>query len=209
MTALKLKIQITCGAEIAMGPGKADLLDAIAREGSISGAGRLLGMSYRRAWQLVDVMNRCWNEPLVITSRQRARRRRARHPVRNRRAGALPRVAGQGGHRRARPRFRRAFRRTAQRAQSHSEGLKRAAAGLVRHGKVGAGGEGGSDSAPRKATSTAMSADVTGRRWRRMTSSIVPALPSCHHGPVSSTLRSDGVRNRARSSARPVASNSP
>jgi molybdate transport system regulatory protein len=68
MTALKLKIQITCGAEIAMGPGKADLLDAIAREGSISGAGRLLGMSYRRAWQLVDVMNRCWNEPLVITS---------------------------------------------------------------------------------------------------------------------------------------------
>lgn len=68
MTALKLKIQITCGAEIAMGPGKADLLDAIAREGSISGAGRRLGMSYRRAWQLVDVMNRCWNEPLVVTS---------------------------------------------------------------------------------------------------------------------------------------------
>lgn len=68
MTVLKLKIQITCGAEIAMGPGKADLLDAIAREGSISGAGRLLGMSYRRAWQLVDVMNRCWNEPLVVTS---------------------------------------------------------------------------------------------------------------------------------------------
>ena len=68
MTTLKLKIQITCGAEIAMGPGKADLLDAIAREGSISGAGRLLGMSYRRAWQLVDVMNRCWNEPLVVTS---------------------------------------------------------------------------------------------------------------------------------------------
>jgi len=48
-----------------MGPGKADLLDAIAREGSISAAARTLGMSYRRAWLLVDTMNRCWREPLV------------------------------------------------------------------------------------------------------------------------------------------------
>ncbi len=51
-----------------MGPGKADLLDAIAREGSISGAARELGMSYRRAWLLVDAMNRCWREALVETS---------------------------------------------------------------------------------------------------------------------------------------------
>jgi molybdate transport system regulatory protein len=63
--ALKIKIQIMCGAEIAMGPGKADLLDAIVAHGSISAAGRALGMSYRRAWMLVDVMNRCWAEPLV------------------------------------------------------------------------------------------------------------------------------------------------
>lgn len=62
---LKIKLQIMCGSEIAMGPGKADLLEAIDREGSISGAGRALGMSYRRAWSLVDVMNRCWHEPLV------------------------------------------------------------------------------------------------------------------------------------------------
>ena len=67
-TGLKIKLQIYCGAEIAMGPGKADLLEAIAREGSISGAGRALGMSYRRAWLLVDAMNRCWAEPLVATS---------------------------------------------------------------------------------------------------------------------------------------------
>ena len=66
--ALKIKLQIYCGDEIAMGPGKADLLDAIAREGSISGAGRALGMSYRRAWLLVDAMNRCWREPLVNTT---------------------------------------------------------------------------------------------------------------------------------------------
>jgi molybdate transport system regulatory protein len=71
--ALKIKIQIYCGEEIAMGPGKADLLDAIASEGSISAAGRKLKMSYRRCWMLVDVMNRCWANPLVATSTEGAR----------------------------------------------------------------------------------------------------------------------------------------
>lgn len=64
---LKLRARIYCGEEIAMGPGKADLLAAIEREGSISAAGRAMGMSYRRAWLLVDAMNRCWREPLVET----------------------------------------------------------------------------------------------------------------------------------------------
>lgn len=64
----KIKLQLFCGDEIAMGPGKADLLEAIDRERSISGAGRALGMSYRRAWLLVDAMNRCWSEALVETS---------------------------------------------------------------------------------------------------------------------------------------------
>jgi molybdate transport system regulatory protein len=67
MARLKLKLQLYCGDEIAMGPGKADLLEAIAREGSISAAGRALGMSYRRAWMLVDTMNRCFRDPLVET----------------------------------------------------------------------------------------------------------------------------------------------
>lgn len=62
---LKLKAQLLCGADLAIGPGKADLLEAIDRVGSISGAGRALGMSYRRTWLLVDTMNRCWKEPLV------------------------------------------------------------------------------------------------------------------------------------------------
>jgi molybdate transport system regulatory protein len=66
--SLKVKVQIMCGEEIAMGPGKADLLEAIKAEGSISGAGRRLGMSYRRTWLLVDVMNRCWDLPLVETA---------------------------------------------------------------------------------------------------------------------------------------------
>ncbi len=70
---IKIKLQLLCGDAIAMGPGKADLLDAIAGEGSISGAGRRMGMSYRRAWQLVDLMNRCWAAPLVETSPGSAR----------------------------------------------------------------------------------------------------------------------------------------
>lgn len=51
-----------------MGPGKADLLDAITRTGSISAAAREMGMSYRRAWDLVDTMNRCFVQPLVVTA---------------------------------------------------------------------------------------------------------------------------------------------
>ncbi len=62
---LKLKAQVMCGDEFALGPGKAALLEAIDREGSISAAGRALGMSYRRTWLLVDTMNRCWTERLV------------------------------------------------------------------------------------------------------------------------------------------------
>ncbi|MEP7221191.1 MAG: ModE family transcriptional regulator [Novosphingobium sp.] len=65
---LQIRVRIHCGEEIAMGPGKADLLDAIAAHGSISAAARAMGMSYRRAWLLVDVMNRCWREPLVETA---------------------------------------------------------------------------------------------------------------------------------------------
>ena len=56
------------GTEIAIGPGKADLLQAIAESGSISESARRLGMSYRRAWLLVDTMNRCFREPLVASA---------------------------------------------------------------------------------------------------------------------------------------------
>ncbi|TRZ92944.1 MAG: LysR family transcriptional regulator [Rhodocyclaceae bacterium] len=61
------RLRILLGAEIALGPGKADLLEAIAGTGSISAAGRELGMSYRRAWNLVGVMNRSFRKPLVET----------------------------------------------------------------------------------------------------------------------------------------------
>lgn len=65
---LKLSPRIMCGDEAAIGPGKALVLEAVERAGSISGAGRDLGMSYRRIWLLVDSLNRCWVGPLVDTS---------------------------------------------------------------------------------------------------------------------------------------------
>nr|WP_267956747.1 winged helix-turn-helix domain-containing protein [Halomonas sp. MCCC 1A17488] len=56
------------GRAIAIGPGKVQLLEAIAATGSISAAARQMGMSYRRAWLLVDTMNQCFKEPLVNTA---------------------------------------------------------------------------------------------------------------------------------------------
>ncbi len=51
-----------------MGPGKAQLLATIEQTGSISSAARAMGMSYRRAWLLVDTMNQCFRAPVVETS---------------------------------------------------------------------------------------------------------------------------------------------
>jgi molybdate transport system regulatory protein len=75
---LKIAIRVMSGEEIAMGPGKADLLEAIDATGSISAAGRAMDMSYRRAWLLVDAMNRCWAAPLVETMPNGAARSGAR-----------------------------------------------------------------------------------------------------------------------------------
>lgn len=66
---IKLSLRIRCGDEFAMGPGKAAVLEAVARCGSLSAAGRDLGMSYRRLWLLVDTINRCWTQPLIETAR--------------------------------------------------------------------------------------------------------------------------------------------
>lgn len=71
---LDLRLRLYLGEEIALGPGKADLLEAIRDTGSIAAAGRQLSMSYRRAWLLVDTMNRCFREPLVATERGGAAR---------------------------------------------------------------------------------------------------------------------------------------
>lgn len=64
-----VKIRLYLNDKVALGPGKADLLDAIVQHGSISAAGRAMGMSYKRAWDLVNTMNECFTQPMVITAK--------------------------------------------------------------------------------------------------------------------------------------------
>lgn len=61
------RLRILNGTDIAVGPGKIELLEAISETGSITAAAKLLGMSYRRAWLLIDTMNRCFKTPVVET----------------------------------------------------------------------------------------------------------------------------------------------
>ncbi len=63
------RLRIVLGKDIAIGPGKADLLEGIRESGSIAAAGRRLGMSYKRAWLLVESMNRCFKKPLVAAAK--------------------------------------------------------------------------------------------------------------------------------------------
>lgn len=62
------RLRVLLGSSIAIGPGRADLLAAIGRTGSISAAAREMGMSYRRAWLLVEATNAAFIEPLVATA---------------------------------------------------------------------------------------------------------------------------------------------
>ena len=66
--ALRPRIRLLIGESVALGPGKAALLDAIAATGSLSAAARKMGMSYRRAWSLVQAMNGDFRDPLVELS---------------------------------------------------------------------------------------------------------------------------------------------
>lgn len=63
--SIELKPRLIVKGARAMGPGKADLLEHIGATGSISAAAKAMGMSYSRAWQLVDTMNQAFREPLV------------------------------------------------------------------------------------------------------------------------------------------------
>jgi molybdate transport system regulatory protein len=60
-----LTIRVDFGAFGYLGPGKISLMELISKHGSISAAGKEMGMSYRRAWLLVDEINRIFREPLV------------------------------------------------------------------------------------------------------------------------------------------------
>src|SRR5581483_5409277 len=63
-----LTLRVLAHAGPAMGTGKAELIERIAATGSISAAARAMGMSYRRAWQLVDALNATYREPVIVTA---------------------------------------------------------------------------------------------------------------------------------------------
>ncbi|WP_306154289.1 winged helix-turn-helix domain-containing protein [Roseovarius sp. MMSF_3281] len=65
----RLRIRIVFGEDEMMGPGKADLLERIDRCGSIAAAGREMGMSYKRAWELIGTLNTMFRAPLVESTR--------------------------------------------------------------------------------------------------------------------------------------------
>ncbi|MDA0654477.1 MAG: LysR family transcriptional regulator [Proteobacteria bacterium] len=62
------QVRVQFGASFPLGPGKVRLIEAIRTTGSISAAARQARMSYRRAWVLIDEVNRSFREPLVETA---------------------------------------------------------------------------------------------------------------------------------------------
>ena len=63
------RFRVVCGDFIALGPGKMELLALLVETGSLSQAARRLDMSYMRAWTLVQTMNQCFREPVVVAER--------------------------------------------------------------------------------------------------------------------------------------------
>lgn len=66
---LRIRIRIQFSSTEMMGPGKAELLERIARTGSIAAAGREMGMSYKRAWMLIETLNAMFRAPVVDSTR--------------------------------------------------------------------------------------------------------------------------------------------
>jgi len=62
-------LRVTISDALYLGPGRADLMELIAETGSISAAGKRMGMSYKRAWSLVQALNEGFGAPLIETSR--------------------------------------------------------------------------------------------------------------------------------------------
>lgn len=64
---VRFRMRIRQADVVAIGPGKIELLEAVRENGSISGAARSLGMSYRRAWLLIDELNRSLKKPATVS----------------------------------------------------------------------------------------------------------------------------------------------
>jgi molybdate transport system regulatory protein len=108
---LRLRIRVLRDGEILIGPGKADLLDAIRRRGNLRAAAADLDMSYMRAWKLVQLMNRGFREPLVEKERGGAERGHAGLTAAGRAVLAAYREMESSGLRASRAAFRKLLRR--------------------------------------------------------------------------------------------------
>ncbi len=111
---LKPRLRVLRGEDIVLGPGKADLLEAIARTGELRRAARRLGMSYMRAWTLLRTMNAAFREPLVETTRGGSRHGAAGLTKTGRTVLALYRTMEEQSLAASRPAFARLLRRLAE-----------------------------------------------------------------------------------------------
>ena len=69
LLSIQPRLRIRLGSEIALGPGKAELLRLVRETRSISEAARQMKMSYMRAWSLIQTMNGCFRQPVIRTTR--------------------------------------------------------------------------------------------------------------------------------------------
>ena len=97
------RIRVVCGRDIALGPGKVELLEHIARTGSLRKAAAAMDMTYMRAWTLVQTMNHCFKKPLVVARRGGADGGRATVTETGKAAAALYRRMEAQSLRAARP----------------------------------------------------------------------------------------------------------
>src|ERR1700744_2485295 len=66
---IKPRLRVLHGTDIAIGPGKMELLARLAETGSLNEAARRLNMSYMRAWTLMSTMNNCFRKPVAVARR--------------------------------------------------------------------------------------------------------------------------------------------
>lgn len=113
--SVRLNLRIKVSQQHLLGPGKVGLLEHIDRCGSIAAAAREMGMSYRRAWLLVDAMNRDFTRPLVATAHGGRRGGGARLTMPGREVMELYREMETKSRRALDPELRRLRRRIASR----------------------------------------------------------------------------------------------
>ena len=101
------RFRVICRADIAMGPGKAELLESVAKHGSIVEGAASMGMSYMRAWTLLKTMQRCFKQPLLKVARGGARHGGAELTPTGKQVLALYRGMEQAGLRASRPSWRK------------------------------------------------------------------------------------------------------